>query len=39
MMATKKQKQATKENIEKAQETWQEMSSRERSRRQPEKPE
>lgn len=32
---TKKQKEAAKENIEKAQKKWQQMSSKERSRRQP----
>jgi hypothetical protein len=35
-MATDKQEQAAKENIKKAQQAWQEMSSKERSRRQPE---
>jgi hypothetical protein len=35
-MATKKQRQAARENIRKAQETWQSMSPRERARAQPE---
>lgn len=35
-MATQKQKEAAKENIEKAQEKWQEMSPQARSRAQPE---
>lgn len=35
-MATAKQKQAARENIKKAQETWQEMSPRQRAQAQPE---
>lgn len=35
-MASKEQKQAAQKNIEKARKTWQEMSPRERARRQPE---
>lgn len=35
MTSTKRQKKAARKNIKKAQETWQDMSSRQRSRRQP----